>query len=145
MPGRKPKNNALKLLEGNRGKRPLRNVASVAGDFEPPFQLGEIARKEWDRIRAEAKWIQAPSAWVLAERCVAVQDLQTAREDIQARGLLVTTRNGDVKNPSLQIIREARQFILRADTELGLTAISQQKVDAPVSAALDPIEAALCG
>ena len=51
MPGRKAKPAALRLLEGNRGHRPIPNEARVETDLpEPPRWLDRIARAEWRRM-----------------------------------------------------------------------------------------------
>ena len=50
--GRKPKPTALKLLEGNPGKRPLndREPVPLKGDIKCPDWLLPEAKKEWKRL-----------------------------------------------------------------------------------------------
>jgi phage terminase small subunit len=74
-------------------------------------------------MRAEAPWILAVNALLLAERCSAHADLQK----IKARILKGGTTTG---RPLTAIRNELRQYILRADAELGLTPCSQNKVAA---------------
>jgi phage terminase small subunit len=51
MRGRKPKPNALKVLAGNPGKRPIKEELAVAGDVpDCPDHLDERAQKEWKRL-----------------------------------------------------------------------------------------------
>ena len=145
MKGRKPKLFAVSEAKGNTGHRKARTMPSIAGEFDPPFELGAIGASEWRRIRAEAPWISAASAGALWLRCSAFEDLMQARIDIENRGRLIETRNGSVKNPSMQVEREARAFVMRADIEMGLTPCSQQKMPAPAVAGVDPMETALCG
>jgi P27 family predicted phage terminase small subunit len=146
MKGRKPKLFALDKQEGSPSRRKRKVPARQNGDFDPPFGLSELAAEEWKRIRAEAVWISAASAGLLALRCEAYAEWMQAREDIKKRGTLIETRNGDVKNPSLQIAREARAYLLRADAELGLTSCSEQRVNAPTKTpAVDAVEDALYG
>jgi len=145
MKGRKRKPYLLAKLDGDTGKRSVETgVVPAPGDFEPTFELGVVARAEWDRIRIEAPWISASSALLLSERCQAFEDLVTARRDIKKRGKLLKTKNGMVKNPSMQIVRDARQFIARVDPEFGLTSCSESKVHARPKEAIDALEADLC-
>jgi phage terminase small subunit len=143
MKGRKPKLFAVASREGTlKGKR--KSPPLPVGDFDPPHPLGEIASSEWSRVRAEAPWISAASAGLLWMRCAKFQDMMEARADIVARGKLIETRNGSVRNPSLQIERESAAFIIRADVELGLTSCSEQKVSAPrQGASIDALEEAI--
>jgi hypothetical protein len=49
--GPKPKPYLVKVMEGNRGKRRLDpGIQLPAKPFDPPFQLGAITQREWDRI-----------------------------------------------------------------------------------------------
>jgi P27 family predicted phage terminase small subunit len=139
MKGRKPK---LHVVADREGARSARRPAPplVAGDFDPPQPLGEIGLAEWKRIRAEAPWISAASAGALWLRCATFEDMIAARADIKKRGRLIRTRNGSVKNPSLQVAREAASLIVRIDIEMGLTSISEQKVHAPAGPAVDELE-----
>jgi phage terminase small subunit len=52
MRGRKPKPRMLRLITGNPGRRPLKE-AELAPDTdipEPPPELNQSARAEWDRL-----------------------------------------------------------------------------------------------
>jgi len=55
MAGRKPKATALKLLEGNPGRRPVNKSEPdfIPGAPETPYYLTPEAREEWDRIVPE--------------------------------------------------------------------------------------------
>lgn len=145
MKGRKPQ--LVRMEAGNTSKRkPRASVVVPTGVFDPPFELTPIARVEWDRILAEAPWLRAAHSALLAERCECFADIVSARADINARGNLIETRNGAVKNPSLQILRESRTALIRMDTELGITPCSQNKVGTvDTGPQVDALEAQLCG
>jgi len=116
------------------------------GDFDPPFKLDAVARKEWDRMRHEAPWVLAVNALLLAERCRAFSELQQCCKLIDEQGILTVGFDGqDVKNPACTVANQLRVYILRADAEMGITPCSQSKVNAPPKAAEDPIEGAMCG
>ena len=55
MRGRRPKPTRLKVLTGNPGKRPLNESEPRPEPVVPecPPELGEVARREWDRLAAE--------------------------------------------------------------------------------------------
>lgn len=54
-PGTKPKPSHLKLIEGNRGKRPLsRKEAKTTALPDPPPYLAAVALEEWHRV---ASWL----------------------------------------------------------------------------------------
>ena len=132
MKGRKRKPYLLAKQEGrtHHESRP-KCVDACLGDFEPPFELDEVAKREWDRMRVEAPWILAVNALLLAERCRAHSELQRACKLIDDAGVVVETRTGlMVKNPACEVSSQLRQYILRADAEMGLTPCSQNKVSA---------------
>jgi P27 family predicted phage terminase small subunit len=146
--GRKPKPYLLKASEGNRGHRKLKPPpVAPAGQFEPPFPLEGIARGEWDRILLEAPWLRASEAMALADRCLCFQRMMEAEQDIAKRGMVVRTRNGKVKNPSVQIARGYRLSVQKHDVELGLTwaARSRGGAEGDSFAAVDALEDKLCG
>lgn len=134
MKGRKRKLYAVEEQDGNTGKRKRRQAIPVsASDFDPPFELGTVALQEWTRIRGDAPWISAGSAGLLAMRCATYQDWMEIRKEIAG--------STDPDWRLHQRERDAKTYILRADTELGLSSCSQQKVSAPSSvAAIDALE-----
>lgn len=135
MKGRKRKLFAIGEREGNTSKRKRPAPPKVSGDFDPPFALGPAAIAEWNRIRADAPWISAASAGLLAMRCATYQDWTEIRKKIAAEN-----------NPDWRLHqreRDAKLYIIRADTELGLTSCSEQKVSAPERGPIDAAEEAI--
>lgn len=55
MRGRRPKPTRLKVLTGNPGKRPLNQTEPRPEITVPdcPIELGEVARREWNRLVGE--------------------------------------------------------------------------------------------
>src|SRR3981081_4603684 len=55
MRGRRPKPTRLKVLTGNPGKRPLNETEPRPEPAIPdcPMELGEVARREWNRLAGE--------------------------------------------------------------------------------------------
>ena len=146
--GRKRKPYVVKQAEGNRGRRPLEpGIEPPPTVFAPPFELNEAAKQEWDRLLGECYWLRSTEAYAIADRCRCVARLADCEADIQKRGHVVKTRNGKVKNPSIQIGREYRAAIQRYDSELGLTTASRQRLHGSSSATdqVDGLESKLCG
>ena len=150
--GRKPKPFLLKATGSGRGRRkPNPESALAAGEFAPPFPLDGIALREWKRIIAEAGWLQRSQAVAIADRCICFQRMLEAEEDVRQRGIIVRTRNGKVKNPSVQIARGYRISLQRHDEVLGLTPAGQMRVDtmpslfSPTNHEEDPIERKISG
>jgi P27 family predicted phage terminase small subunit len=142
MTRRKP--TALRLIEGNRGKRALpTHEAKVPPSMpQPPEWLNEIARAEWDRVigtlytaglmseldrAALCAYCTAWARYVKAELALAAM----ADEDTTNSGLTITTANNNViQHPMLGIARRAKADMLRAAKEFGLTPASRAGVEA---------------
>jgi P27 family predicted phage terminase small subunit len=94
MPGRKPKPTALKLLNGNPGKRKLnRDEPKVeAGRPEAPAFLTDTAREEWFRVipQLEASGVLAKiDGTALASYCMAFSRWIEAEGQISEYGVLI--------------------------------------------------------
>lgn len=149
MSGRKPKSYEQKVAEGNPGRRPLVPGLEVsAGSFQPPFALGEVGLREWNRVLSSAYWLRETEAAAVADRCLCFERIAECEADIAKRGTVVRTRNGKVMNPSIRIAKAYRTSMQRYDVELGLTSASRTRLGGAApdpNKPLDPLEAALCG
>ena len=143
--GPKTKPTALKVIEGNKGHRPLNeNEPAPAADMPPvPDHLDDEARAEWDRVAPElyaigvltvvdgaalGAYCTAFSVWAKAERRIQAQ----ARNDdsILAEGLIQKTKSGNlIQNPLLGIANVARRDMVRLAAELGLTPSSRANLE----------------
>lgn len=155
--GRKPKPAALKIAEGNLGRREIKpGIEVLPGAFDPPFPLDGIARTEWDRVLSVAFWLRETDSAAIADRCLCFQRMLESEQDIRVRGLIVEgDKKSKVANPSIRIARSYRLALQRYDSELGLTASSRGRVEgdsfpptSPIpgkpSEPIDPLEWALC-
>ncbi len=108
-PGTKPKPTHLKLIEGNRGKRPLnsKEARTIPSLPAAPPHLTADALEEWNRVAdqlhrigllsevdraALAAYAQAYGRWVQAERAIA----KMAEKDQLTGGLMIKTSNGNL-------------------------------------------------
>jgi P27 family predicted phage terminase small subunit len=142
--GRRPKPTALKLIEGNRGKRPFnQNEPQVPTPMPTaPPHLTVDALEEWDRVAvwlhrigllsevdraALAAYAQAYGRWVQAERAIA----KMAERDQLTGGLMIKTTNGNaIQNPVVGIANKAAADMMRYATEFGMTPSSRTRINA---------------
>lgn len=136
--GRAPKPTALKVKQGNPGKRALNKAEPRVNREEvvrAPACLGEAARKEWQRLRrrlAPAGLLTALDADVLAMYCQAYARWVDAEEHLQRVGPVVKTKNGNlVQNPYLAVANRAMEQMLLYARELGMTPSARSRIQLP--------------
>lgn len=139
---RKP--TALRLLEGNPGRRPLpkREPKPTTGiSAAPPAHLSTEARVEWRRVSkilgavglltgadraALAAYCQAYGRWVQAEKALA----RMAERDEVTHGIIIKTSNGNaVQSPLVGAANRAMELMLKAATEFGMTPAARTRVE----------------
>ena len=154
-PGTKPKPTHLKLIEGNRGKRPLnRKEAAVPAALPvPPPHLTADALEEWNRVAiwlhrigllsevdraALAAYAQAYGRWVQAERAIA----KMAEKDQLTGGLMIKTSNGNaIQNPLVGTANKAAADMMRYAAEFGMTPSARSRIAAtPPEEGSDPAD-----
>lgn len=142
MRGRRPKPTPLKLIEGNRGKRPLNQNEPQALTPMPsaPPHLTADALEEWDRVAvwlhqigllsevdraALAAYAQSYGRWVQAENALA----KMAERDQLTGGLMIKTSNGNaIQNPVVGIANKAAADMMRYATEFGMTPSARTRI-----------------
>jgi len=132
-PGPKPKPTHLRIVQGERKDRI--NTAEPTPSAKPPRApawLSDDAKKVWRRTVAQLKEMGIASEAdtdILAAYCTAVVNLQRATEIVDRTGIMVKgRRDGVVKNPAVQIQRDAAQLVARLGAEFGLTPSSRSRV-----------------
>lgn len=154
-PGTKPKPTHLKLIEGNRGKRPLNGKeAKIAPALPaPPPHLTAEALEEWNRVAAWlhrvgllsevdraalAAYAQAYGRWVQAERAIA----KMAEKDQLTGGLMIKTSNGNaIQNPLVGTANKAAADMMRYAAEFGMTPSARSRIAAqPPEEGADPAD-----
>ena len=133
MTGR-PKPTALKLIEGNRGRRPFNKREPKPRPVVPkcPAHLNTTAKREWSRVskvlhklgllteidRAQlALYCQAWGRWVEAE------------EALKADGIIITAPSGyPMLNPQYAVCKQAMVTMQRALSEFGMSPASRTRV-----------------
>jgi phage terminase small subunit len=79
--GRKPKPAYLRVIEGNRGRRPIPQGAREpqSKPVRPKWLKGRAARL-WDEVLAIAPWLERADAYKLASWCERQADFERPRE-----------------------------------------------------------------
>jgi len=134
-----PKPTALKILEGNPGKRPphKKEPKPRAELLECPYWLRKdrLAYNEWKRIVPElylANLLTKIDRTALELYCSQYSIYRQAMETLSKEGLITTNiRNGVKANPAAAIAREAAKLIKAMCVEFGLTPSSRSRINLP--------------
>lgn len=153
--GRKPKPTALKVLEGNRGKRPLtRNEPKPTGKAPGcPTWLAPEGKAEWRRVVPELDRIgmlTRVDRAALTAYCETWATFVTAQRQLHEHGLVLLQREGytldgehliirPAKNPAVQIARDSAALIRQFCAEFGLTPSARARISLPEVEADDPL------
>jgi len=142
-PGRRPKPTAIKLLEGNPGKRPLNKNEPLPKQLPPkcPSHLDRRAKREWKRMApllenlgllteidgtAFGIYCQAYSTWV------------EATEKVKKTGMIVKAPSGyPIQNPYLAIANKAVDQMRAFLAEFGMMPSSRSRISVPIEDEID--------
>lgn len=135
-PGPPPKPTALKLVQGNPGRRPLpeNEPTPVVAEPEWPDELAEDARAEWRRVAPQLLALGMLSKLdraALSAYCVAWARWLQAEQHIKVHGPIVAApRTGvPMQNPFLSVANKAMDQFLRLAAEFGMTPSARSRVD----------------
>lgn len=127
----------VKRLHGTRPSR-INDAEPVPPEAEvgPPAWLSAAAREVWAELAPGLIAHGVLTSWDvhgLAVYCDACVRYARAAADVAERGMLVTSRKAKVKNPSLQLCRDAAADMARFGARYGLTPAdrSQIRVERP--------------
>ena len=153
--GRKPKPTALKVLEGNPGKRPLNEYERVPpkGTIECPDWLEEEAKREWERLAPSLEAmgvLTTADLTAFAGYCQAYARWREAEEFISQHGSIFQTPSGYVQQvPQVSIAQQNLKIMQSLCAEFGLTPATRARIIAGGGgndgASDDPMEQVLKG
>lgn len=132
--GRKPKPTALKMLEGNPGKRPLNPGEPSPPKKAPrcPSWLEAEAKKEWKRmskILEQMGVLTEMDMAAFAGYCQAYARWKEAEEFITQHGTMVRTPNGYLQQvPQVSIAQTNLKIMLRFCEQFGLTPSARSRM-----------------
>lgn len=125
--GRKPKPTAVKVLEGNPGKRPLNMYEPVPEKKAPecPSWLNDEAKEEWDRLAdkmVNLGTLTEMDMAAFAGYCQSYARWKEAEEFIEKHGPIVKTPSGYWQQvPQVSIAQTNLKVMLKFCSEFGLT------------------------
>lgn len=131
---RPPKPTALKLLEGNPGKRPINRSEPKPASKTPncPSWLDDVAKAEWKRVIKDlegAGLITLIDRSALAAYCQAFSRWKHAEDIVKREGLTMATESGYVmQHPAVGIANSALELMRKFMSEFGMTPASRSKI-----------------
>jgi P27 family predicted phage terminase small subunit len=134
MVGRKPKPTALKVLDGNPGKRPINNAEPrFTGTPTCPEHLDPVAKTEWERVSVELTatgLLTSVDRAALAAYCSAWSRWVQAEENIQKFGTVIKSPKSGfpIQNPYVGVANTALDQMRRFLTEFGMTPASRSRI-----------------
>ena len=146
--GRKPKPTALKVLEGNPGKRPLNENEPKPENKAPrcPSWLEQEAKNEWRRM---SKTLEAMGLLTLVDKaafagyCQAYARWKEAEEFLSKHGTIFKTPSGYIQQvPQVSIAQTYLKVMKDFCSEFGLTPAARTRISVDIEAAKpdDPME-----
>ena len=132
--GRKPKPTALKVLEGNPGKRPINEHEPIPpkGTVKCPTWLEPEAKKEWKRLAPslEAMGVLTQAdLTAFAGYCQAYARWKEAEEFITQHGTIVKTPSGYWQQvPQVSIAQTYLKIMNKFCEQFGLTPSARSRI-----------------
>ena len=132
--GRKPKPTAIKVLEGNPGKRPMNmhEPTPLKANVKCPAWLLPEAKKEWKRL---APSLEAMGVLTMADitafegYCQAYARWKEAEEFITQHGSIFQTPSGYVQQvPQVSIAQQNLKIMQSFCSEFGLTPATRARI-----------------
>jgi len=133
--GRKPKPTALKVLEGNPGKRPLNKNEPKPEKKAPrcPSWLEPEAKKEWRRMSKQLEELGVLTqvdAAAFAGYCQAYARWKEAEEFLSKHGTIFKTPSGYIQQvPQVSIAQTYLKIMKDFCSEFGLTPSSRSRIN----------------
>lgn len=136
MRGRKPKPTALKLLQGNPGRRKVNAdepAPSTEIPLDPPESLEGVARDEWLRVAPVLHrngLLTECDTDALVLYCTLFARWQEAERQLRVYGLIIKSKSNNgypILSPFLSISNEASRQCQKLLAEFGLTPSSRSR------------------
>ena len=149
--GPAPKPTAIKIAEGNPGKRPINDREPTPRMVAPrcPSYLDARAKQEWKRlvpILSRMRVLSEADGLVLANLCIAVSTLVRAQEKLNEAGILYKSPSGYVMmSPLLSISNAALEQVTKLAREFGLSPAARSRILIPPEYVEDELDRALFG
>jgi P27 family predicted phage terminase small subunit len=149
--GHNRKSNKLKALEGGDRADRLNNPPVYIPVFpsEPPKHLPEYAKEFWCDVAPgliRANLLTEADIKSFEVMALTYNTICQAEKCIDEEGLLIDgARGGQVKNPAISILNQARQQFRLQCQSFGLDPLSRERLNVPVQNGYDEMEYLLSG
>jgi P27 family predicted phage terminase small subunit len=148
MAGRRPQPTKLRILHGNRSKRPLPKgepQPTIAAPDEPPSILHGVALEKWHSLAPELcrlGILTVLDTALLAVYCCSYARWVEACEAIEREGMTTVTAEGRrLMSPYVSIARDYAATMRQVAIEFGFTPASRPKLAKGETKPDDPLEA----
>ncbi len=147
--GRKPKPTALKVLEGNPGKRPLNDNEPKPRPIapSPPSWLPREAKKQWKELAPaleKERLLTEVDGLAFAMLLLHWAQVAEATKILKKEGLITVDERGlPRKHPAHQILRDHSEAFRQYMAEFGLSPSARSRLNLPVQDEEDEFEAFL--
>jgi len=143
-----PKPAALKRLNGNPGKRAIREEPQPVGPLEMPEGMTGEAAREWDRAVSAMPpgFYTAADAPALAVYCRAWVQFMASSATLELEGLTATGAQGQpMAHPAASIQAKQAELILKASDRLGMSPAARTRLASPAKKDAGKFEGLLGG
>jgi P27 family predicted phage terminase small subunit len=135
--GRKAKPTALRILEGNPGRRPIRHEPQPRWSaLTRPKLLSVEARREWDRLAPEMsrlKLLTMLDAALFTAYCVVWGHWVDCERVISSSGMTQTSPRGIVRiRPEVRLSLRYAEQLRSITSDFGMNPTSRTRLDVPV-------------
>ncbi len=128
--GRNKKSANLRLIEGNRGHRPIPAEPKADGFPVTPGYFNAEQKALWREIveSAPKNILKKADSLALENLVIAVVRLRKAESQLAREDLVVAGASAMVKNPLISIIRGTEQTVIALTDRLGLTPSARLRI-----------------
>ncbi len=149
--GPAPKPTAVRLYEGNLGKRPLNSLEPRPRVVEPvcPSHLDAEGRRVWRRlvpVLQRMRVLTEADGIALGNLCDSYSTMVQAQKKLRESGMLLKTPSTYVQqNPLISIVSSSMETVNKLAREFGLTPAARTRINAePPEEEMDEIEKLRC-
>lgn len=83
----------------------------------------------WRMVTAAAPWLTVADGLVVKALCHALADYDQARAQVEAHGVMVMAKSGElIPNPWYKVVTERRAELVKLAREVGLTPLVRQRM-----------------
>ncbi|MCE9591278.1 MAG: phage terminase small subunit P27 family [Planctomycetes bacterium] len=139
-PGPYPKPRALRLAGSTRGKPAPKTTGLTPGSAEPPEHLTDCAKEFWRRVApalVQSGVFMAIDEPALEATAETYSVMRAAADALRENGITYATAELRKSNPANAIFSQAASLYLQLAGHFGLTSLSRQRLDLPVTPARD--------